>query len=241
MKKIGVLAILLSVISCKTIQVNQLSQKTTKTVVELGAIGKVTKNLESHVFQITTLPNYEQKVRVAANTVTFTDNTFNAYAQAALQQNKKIKVTYIDSVANKPGYAHLQIIDKVQLLNELNANHNSSVNTYLQNTNKSVIITSVSAYFDAIDLSSISQAEEVYLINNKPQKYSLALVKNGKAFALVDFSKAVPFAYTTASFCWKKEHGKISIANIVEHRETCARDTYKNVAKLNKKINYFKY
>ncbi len=241
MKKISILILLLSIISCKTVQVNQLSQKTTKTVVELGAIGKVTKNIETTVFQITTLPYYEQKIRVAAGITTFTDNTFNAYVQAALQQNKKIKITYIDSVANKPGYAHLQIIDKVQLLNELNATSNKPINTYLQNTNKSVIITSVSAYFDAIELSSISQAEEVYLVNNKPQKYSLALVKNGKTFAVIDFSKAVPFAYTTASFCWKKEHGKISIANIVEHRETCAKDTYKNVAKLNKKINYFKY
>lgn len=241
MKKLSFLLIIAVVISCKTIKVNQLPQKITKTVVELGTIGMVNKGIEINTFQTTTLPVYKQKIRISANILAFNDNTFNTYAQAALQQNKKIKVTYIDSVANKPGYANLQILDKVQLLSELNAEHNVNINAYLQNTNNNVLITSVSAYFDAIELSNISQAEEVYLINNKPKKYSLELVKSGNPFAVIDISKSVPFAYTTASFCWKKERGKISIANLTSQNENCARETYKNVARLNKKINYYKY
>jgi len=241
MKKWSLFLIIISIVSCKTVEVNQQRQQTTKTVVELGVIGKITKGIETNTFQTTTVPVYKQKIRVSADILAFDDNTFNTYAQAALQQNKKIKITYIDSVANKPGYANLQILDKVQVLDELNATHNTGVNTYLQNATNNVLITGLSAYFDAIELSNISQAEEVYLINNKPKKYSLELVKSGKPFAIVDISKSVPFTYTTASFCWKKERGKISIANLTYRSETCARDTYKNVAKLNKKINYYKY
>ena len=241
MKKIALLFSVLLLISCKTVQVNQLSQKTTQTMVELGAIGKITKNLEAQVFQITSLPTYKQKIRVAANTVAFNKTTFKAYTKAAIRQQKKITISYIDTIPTKPSYVTIQILDKVQLIKALNAPHNSSINTYLQNTHKSVIITTIACYFDAIDLSSISQAEEIYLINNKPKKYSLELVKNGNTFATINFSKTTPFAYTTASFCWKKEHGNIQLANIVEHRETCARETYKNIAKLNKKINYYKY
>ncbi len=241
MKKLGLLVIILSVVSCKTVQVQQSQQRTTKKVVEIGSIGTITKGLQQNVFQTSNLPVYKQKIRVAASITTFTDATFNAYAQAAKEQSKPIQITYIDSVANKPGYAHLRILDKVALLNELNATHNKATNTFLQNSNANVLVTSMSAYFGAVDLSTISQAEEVYVVNNKPQKYSLELVKNGKPFALLDISKGVPFTYTTASFCWKKEGSKISIANIIESRETCAKDTYRNVARLNKKVNYFKY
>ncbi|MDY7394238.1 hypothetical protein UMM65_03220 [Aureibaculum sp. 2210JD6-5] len=241
MKKMLLLCMVLLWVSCKTVQVNQLAQKTTKIVVELGTIGEVNKKLETTVFQTTAVPNYQQKIRISANIVAFNNNTFNAYAKAATQQHQKIKVTYIDSVANKPGYANLQILDKVQLINELNAAHNKGVNAYLQNTKNNVLVTKVSAYFDSIDLQNISQAEEVYLINNKPQKYSLELVKNGKVFSNIDVSKAVPFAYRTSAFCWKKERGQISIANLVKQNESCARETYRNVAKLNKKIDYFKY
>ena len=241
MKKTYLFFLIIIVISCKTINVNQLPQRTTKTFIEIGVIGKENKKIETTVLQTTTLPVYKRKIRVSANIVTFNDNTFNAYAQAALEQNKKIKVTYIDSVANKLGYVNLQILDKVQVLDELNAEHNKGINTYLQNVDNDVIITGVSAYFDAIELSNISQAEEVYLINNKPKKYSLELVKSGKPFANIDISRSVPFAFTTASFCWKKERGKISIANLVDKSESCTRNTYKNVARLNKKIDYFKY
>ena len=241
MKKISAFLIIFSIFSCKTVEVNQQRQQMTKTVIELGVIGKVNKGIEINTFQTTTVPVYKEKIRVSTNILVFNDNTFNTYAQAALQQNRKIKITYIDSVANKPGYVNFQILDKVQLLSELNAPHNTDVNNYLQNANNNVLITGMTVYFDAIELSNVSQAEEVYLINNKPKKYSLELVKSGKSFANVDLSKAVPFAYTTASFCWKKEHGKISIANMIDQSESCARNTYKNVARLNKKIDYFKY
>ncbi len=241
MKKLSLLVILLSVISCKTVQVHQLQQKTTKKVVEIGAIGTVNKSIQQDVFQTSNLPVYKQKIRVSASMTTFTENTFNAYVKAANEQSKPLQITYIDSIANNPGYAHLRILDKVAVLKELNAQHNRATNTFLQNSNDNELVTSISAYFSAVDLSTISQAEEVYLVNNKPQKYSLELVKNGKPFGMLDMSKAVPFTYTTASFCWKKDGGRIMIAIIIESRETCARDTYKNVARLNKKVNYFKY
>lgn len=227
--------------SCKTVQVNQQTQQTTKTVVELGAVGQVNYKLETNRFQITTLPTYKQKLRVAANIVAFNNTTFNTYAQAARQQNQKISIAYIDSVANKPGYANLQILDKTQLINELNAGYNSTVNTYLQNAKNNEIITGVSAYFNSLDLSKLSQADEVYLVNNKLKKYNLELIKDGRKFATVDMGNSVPFAYTTASFCWKKENATISIVNLTTANESCAKDTYRNVSRLYKKTDLFKY
>ncbi len=241
MKKIIFILVAVVLFSCKTVQVNQQAQQTTKTVVELGAIGKVNYKLETDRFQITTLPVYQQKIRVAANIVVFNNNTFNTYAHAALQQNQKISITYMDSVANKPAYAFLQILDKVQLIKALNADYNQAVNTYLQNAKNNEIVTGVSAYFSTVDLSNISRADEVYLINDKPKKYNLELVKDGRSFAVIDMANGVPFAYTTGSFCWKKEQGLIKIANVTAKNEHCAKDTYRNVSRLNKRINYFKY
>ena len=241
MQKLKFLLILILVVSCKTVQVNHQQQRTTKGVVELGAIGTITKGLKHDVFQTNTLPYYKEKLRVLVNMTTFTDDTFTVYTQAAQQQNKPIIFTYIDTVENKPGYAQLQLIDKVKLIEQLNAEHNKSTNTFLQNSNDNSLVTRLAVYFNASDLNNLSIAEEVYLVNKKPQKYSLELVANGKAFAMLDVNKAVPFAYTTGNFCWKKEQGQITIANIIEDRETCARDTYEDVARLNKKVNYFKY
>ncbi len=242
MKKIIVILLLVGVLfSCKTVQVNQQSQKITKAIVELGSIGKVNYKLATDRFKLTTLPTYKQKIRVAANIVAFNKTTFNTYAQAAKQQNQKISITYIDSVANKPGYANLQILDKVQLLNALNAEHNIELNTYLQNVKNNEIIKGVSAYFNSIDLSNLSQADEIYLVNNKPKKYNLELIKNGKPFATIDMANGVTFAYNTASFCWKKERGQISIVNLISGNESCAKDTYRNVSRLNKKADLLKY
>ncbi len=241
MKKLSLIFILIAIVSCRSVEVNTLRQQTTKTVVELGVIGKVKKGIKLNTFQTTTVPVYKQKIRVAASIVAFTDNSFNTYAKAAMHQNKKVKESYIDSLTVKPGYANLQIMDNVQLLSELNGTHNKEINTYLQITKKTKIITSISAYFSPIELSNISQAEELYLVNSKTKKYILELMKSGKIIGTIDLSRAVTFAYTTASFCWGKEHGTVYIANLVGKDELCTRKTYRNVTRLNKKVNYYKY
>ncbi|WP_117885590.1 hypothetical protein [Aureibaculum luteum] len=242
MKKIITILSLISILfSCKTIQVNQQSQKTTKTVVELGVIGKVNYKFKTDRLETTALPVYNQKIRVATNNVVFNTTTFKTYTKASNQQNQKINITYIDSAENKPSYVNLQFLDKVQLINELNAEYNDGISTYLQNAKNNIIITGISTYFNSEDLENLSQADEVYLINNKPKKYNLELIKNGRTIANIDMANGVSFTYTTASFCWKKEYGKISIVNITGANEGCGKDTYKNVSRLNKKVNLFKY
>jgi hypothetical protein len=182
------------------------------------------------------IPIFKQKIRVSVSIIPFNKRTYKLYAEAARHQNKVVN----DSVINKLVYVNVEIIDKVQLIKELNADYNTATSIYLQQSKENELVIQVSAFFDAIDLSNLSQAEEVYLLNNKPQKYVLELVKGGKAFAHIDLSKGATFGFSTASFCWKKEQGKISLANLVSSGEHCTNDTYKNVRRLDKKINYFK-
>lgn len=242
MKKISfivVVAILL--FSCKTITVNNKLQQTTKQVVELGVIGSTKKGLLNNNFIATTVPLYKQKIRVHANTTTFTKTTFKAYANATKQQNKTLKATYIDSVEVKPTYTTLQIVDKVAILKQLNANYNKEVSQYLQNTTNNSLVTELSVYFSTLEKNSIAQADEIYLINKKAQKYNLQLVKNGNVFMTLNIAKAIPFAYKTRTFCFKKEYGKITIVNLVSANESCTNDSYRNVKRLHKKENLFKY
>lgn len=239
-RKFIYILLVLSCIFYSSLLTAQVLQQPTTGFVELGTIGKTKHGLLNKDNIQETVPVYKQKIRVGVSILPFNKANFNKFKRAASHQNSKVTVTYIDSLPNKPKFVQLQIIDKVQVLKELNANYNEAVRGYLQNSAHNELIMNVSAYFDAIDLSNLSQAEEVYLLNNKPKKYVLELVKNGKPFAQIDLSKAVTFGYTTASFCWKKEQGVISLANLVNNGESCAKDTYKKVARLDKKVNYFK-
>lgn len=220
--------------------VGQLLPKSTTNYVELGTIGNTKKEVLTKKNITATIPMYKQKMRIGVTILPFTKTSFNKYKKAAAKQNKRASETFIDSIAIKTKYAQLQLMDKVQLIKELNADYNTTTSTYLQQSKENELVIQVSAFFDGIDLSNLSQAEEVYLLNNKPQKYVLELVKGGKAFAHIDLSKGVTFGFSTASFCWKKEHGIISLVNLISNGESCAKDTYKKVRRLDKKVNYFK-
>ena len=241
MKFAGILLLLFVTLSCKSVQINDLSQRSTTSVVELGTLGVETKKLETTIFQTNILPNYQNPLRVSVSLLPFTEKTFEVYTEAAQKQNQEIKMAYLDSVENKPGYVGLKLLDKVSLANELNSPHNKGVNAYLQNSTNIKMVTTVAAYFNKADLNNLGLAEEVYLVNKKSQKYSLELVKNGSVFTSIDIARGLTFAYSTASLCWKKERGSIFIANIIEGNQSCAKGTHRNISRLEKRQNLFKY
>ena len=181
MKRISTALIILSFLSCNTLQLNQDVLVTTKRAVELGSIGKVKGVIENSV-QINSFPTYQKKIRVAVKVVSFNKNAFNRYNRAAKHQKGAAKWVLKDSLIPTYKYVNLQLLDKVQLMTQLNGQHNKSVKTYLQNAHGDEMITGISVYFDQNMMNNLLQADEVYLINNKPQKYSLELVKAGKAF-----------------------------------------------------------
>lgn len=227
-------------VSCSSIQINHQKQKTTTAVVELGAIGIISSNLLSVGFKTNALPIYKQKIRLQAVVVPFDKYTYKAYKKAAGQQNSPKIIAATDTVtkmANK--YVRLQIIDKVQLINELNAEYNKNVKSYIQTAEANTLVLNTSVYLDKNELSSVMGAEEIYLINNKPKKYSLELVKNGKIVAVINLSKAVPFAFATVSFCYKKEQGRINIVDMVSKKHQCSDNSKSTVKALNKKVSFF--
>lgn len=237
MKRISSALIIVSFLSCNTLQLNQYVSVTTKRAVELGSIGKV-KGVIENSFQINSFPTYQKKIRVAIQVVSFNKSSLKRYNRAAKHQKGAVKLVLKDSLIPTYKYVNLKLLDKVQLLNQLNGQHNKSVKTYLQNARGDEMITGISAYFDQQMMNNLLQADEVYLINNKPQKYSLELVKAGSSFAVLDVSKAVTFAFTTASFCWKKELGNYNIVNIVEGLEGCEKNTYSHVNRFPKEKKY---
>ena len=92
MNKILICMVLVFLVSCKTVRVNQQTQRTTQTAVELGSIGLLSKGFQQDRFQTNTLPNYKQKLRVTGNITTFTEDTFGAFTKAVTQQNKELKI-----------------------------------------------------------------------------------------------------------------------------------------------------
>ena len=218
----------------------QVLQKPTIDYVEIGTIGKSKQAISTKKFITTSIPQLKHKIRIHATVLNFNKIRYKRYRKSAKKQNSNVDVNYIDSILDKPKYVKLEIIDKVQLLQELNEEYNTTLQTYLQNSTLNKLIVDVLAYLDNIDLNNLSKAEEIYLVNNKPKKYTLELIKSGKSFAMIDLSKTITFGYTTASFCWKKENGKVIMVNFLRRGNKCVKSTYKKVSKLEKKVNYLK-
>ena len=103
MKFAGILLLLFVTLSCKSVQINDLAQRSTTSVVELGTLGVETKKLETTIFQTNILPNYQNPLRVSVSLLPFTEKTFEVYTEAAQKQNQEIKMVYLDSVENKSG------------------------------------------------------------------------------------------------------------------------------------------
>ncbi|MBW1296904.1 hypothetical protein [Aquimarina litoralis] len=240
-KKLIVIVIsAVSIVSCRSISVNKSAMHTaTTTPVALGVIGIHENQMRNTDFQVTTIPNYKQNIRVGVTSVHFDNTTFKAYLQRSSQNKQQIK--YVDSLEKKPQFIKLEIIDWVGLISELEQDHNQQTISYLKRQKDAEIIASVSMAVNQQILSDIQKAEAVFLVNKNYKQYELALVKNGNTYKTIDFADTALFGYRLSYFCWgENEKRRVSLFDIVDENDKCPKNTYKNAEKAREKINYFK-
>lgn len=242
MKSTILLLIACFLISCHTAKINNQSQKMNPQHIELGVIGSEQTHLTTTVFETVTVPILNQKIRVQVQSTPFSKTTHKAYTKALIGKNSNDTIKYIDTVAIKPNFISLNLLDQIAYINELNQPDNSSVINYLKNMENMGVITSISAAFNKQHLAQLQQAEEIYLVNKKHRKYELELINNSKTVHTIEFSNAVIFGYQLSNFCWaKSEKQKFVIANLLSKNSKCQRATHKNPQKLVKKVNHFKF
>ncbi len=240
MKKIIVsLLLLLIIASCKTITNQSKNQKITDSAVELLTIGNSNSKLSTSSFSTDAIPVLKQKIRINASELTFNKTLFKSYDNSAKLQGKENPLTYIDSIPQKPSYILLKIMDKVTLIEELNSDYNKTVFEYLKSTAYTQLISEISIVFDERTKQAVKNAEEIFIINEKYKKYSLALYKNGEQFEQIELSKGITFSYKLSTFCWAENKRKQGvIVNIVDKGNDCSPNTYDSYQEIEKKHSF---
>ncbi len=239
-KYIILLLIPISLISCHSIKVNHATMHTASTMpMALGVIGMQHNKMMRSDFKETAIPTYKEAIRVGVNTTTFNLNTYKAYTQHS--KNNKQGVTYVDSLKTKPSFLQLEITDRVTLLSELKKEENQATLVYLKNQENTGMVTGVSIALPESLIIEISNAEAVFLINEKYKQYQLSLVRDGKLYKTIDFSSATVFGYRLSHFCWGiSGKRKVVLSDIIDEKASCPNNTYKNAEKAKEKMDYFK-
>ncbi|MCF6297913.1 MAG: hypothetical protein L3J08_08025 [Flavobacteriaceae bacterium] len=237
MKKLLLILLPYIIFSCNVLPIPSV-QKSLSSTIELGVIGTVNHSLIQNQFQINAIPVLKQKIRVTVTTKQF--DKFSTKRYNKFQQKESDKITFIDSLENHDNYIQLNLIDKVTLIEEINASHNKNVVTYLKTASAPLLITTITTTFSKLIQKNIINADALYLMNNRNKKYVLQLYKKGKLTETVEFSKANIFNYKTSNFCWiENDKHNFEISDISNER--CSKNTYKNYNKAVKNKKEFKF
>ncbi len=225
---------------CHSVKVNHTNMHTAITnPIALGVVGLQKKDAYSSDFQVTAIPEYKNEIRVQMTKENFNRTTFDTYLKAAKGNVHKIK--YIDSLETKPQLAILELLDRVTLMAEIQESHNTKTLTYIKSQKEAGIVTSISLALSQELVQELNTADAVFLNNSTYKQYQLSLVKDGKAYKTIDFSKASIFGYTLSYFCWSENDKKqITLVDIINEKSSCSKNSYRDADKVLKNMNYFK-
>jgi hypothetical protein len=239
LKKFSIILLLVIFVSCNTVYITKQQQKIASSALELATIGIIKPNLQINNFEVQAIPKLNQKIKVNATLFKFNKSTYKAFNKANKLQGDKNKIEYIDSIADKPAFLVLDIVDKVSLLKNLKEDSNVEIINYLKYSPKAKIITTVTMVFDTNTLNEIKKAEEIYL---SAKKYNLELYKNNKLVKTIALSKGMVFSYKLLSFCWgENDKHQIELIKLIDNNTKCNNNTYNNYEQFKSKKAYIKF
>ena len=157
---IGVLLLVCS--NCKTVSVQQDTQKVTTNSKILGTVGVQKDFVLEQSYNNTALPIYKKRLKVEVTSVVFNKATYKAYSHAKALQNATVSIQYVDSVRVKPQFLKLELTDRVEILNALNGKSNQDVKSYLQNKEQSHIVSGISMALNQQDFN-VNKDMKLYL------------------------------------------------------------------------------
>jgi len=240
MKKIIFILVLLAV-SCQTTKIKNKTYKTSPATVELGSIGTSTSlnNLKND-FSIKSFPALQNKIRLDIQIVPFTKDINKIYLEKSEVNQTEKKINYIDSLSNKPKFVTVSILDQSGFIEELNANHNKNILTYLKDTEDAAIVKSIALTLSEENIAKLQSADAYYLVNNQDTKYTVMLYKDGKKIDLIDLQSGTVLAYSLGKFCWAiNDRQHWYVGDIVNDNKSCKGNTYKKIKK-KEETNLFK-
>ncbi|WP_299884424.1 hypothetical protein [uncultured Lacinutrix sp.] len=239
LKNIISLCVLILLVSCKTVSIDNQMQSTTTQQIILGTIGIDKELLLNKSYTNTAIPEYKEPVKVSVSVKSFNKKTFKAFSNA--NTANLITVNYVDSLEIKPKFVSLYIQDKITVLKALNSKTNKTVKSYLTTKNEASIISYLSMALNQQAITNISQADECFLEKDGIKSYTLQLYKNGEKTNIIRFNDGVVFAYKTLNCCWKQnEKQQLEIVDLIDPINRCPNKTSMRASRAKKEINYFK-
>ncbi|GAA3614564.1 hypothetical protein Q4Q39_02660 [Flavivirga amylovorans] len=228
------------IVSCKTISLQSYQTKTTQQIT-VGSIGTDKDFLLQQEFNSAAVPKYVEPIKLAVSIKPFTKQTFKNFTKAKALQSAKVKINYIDSIANKPKYIELQIADKVSIINAFNRKDNEDIKNYLSHNQNTNVVISISMALNENDLNNVTKANAVFLVEDIRKTYALQLYEANKKTGTIVFNDGIVFGYKTANCCWQENNKyQLNIVDLVTTFNSCPNNTYRYSKRAKKKINYYK-
>jgi len=240
MKSFYLILLIATLIGCQTARIKNEKYKISPATTELGSIGQGETffNLENN-FSTRSLPMLQNKIRLDIQILPLTSKLNKAYVEKGEYNQSQSKITYVDSLSNKPEFAAISILDLTGFAGELNASYNKNMNSYLQEVSEAVVVTRIAITLPNEDLMKIRQADTYYLENSQDKKYTIALYKEGKKIDTLDLHTGVILAYKLGKFCWAENNKRDwYIGDIVEDTHGCKGNTKHQVK--DEETNLFK-
>lgn len=241
MKKNIFILLLVVFSACQSTKIKNDRYKISPVSPELGSVGQSKSIFDlQNDFEVRTLPNIENNIRVAIEVVPFSRRLNHFYiAKTKFNQNQS-KVTFIDSLPTKPELVTIRLLDVNGFVNELNADYNAPVFRLLFDTRNSKIISSVAVSLSIEEITKIRQADTYYLTNPQDNKYTISLYKLGKKTETITVNPETLVAYRWSEFCWAvSEKGHWYIADMIEEGNSCKGNTKSRIKEKRKSKSLF--
>lgn len=225
------------IVSCAPVR--EMSNKE-KHMPSIGDIGKHSKSLVHSTFHKVGTPSLKNHIALSVMEFPFTKSKFKKYLEMETAKGKKPRLTYVDSLPNKPKYLCVEIADKIGIKEALNNAHNSGVKTYLENDDQYTIITKIAVTSDKATMTALTKSDALSLIDNRNGNITLELLK-GQDRSFINLSTMEVFDYEVSGFCWgETKYGKKQIEALSSNGESCPRGTEKKAYKLDNATSFLK-
>ncbi|MFC4636463.1 hypothetical protein ACFO3O_21330 [Dokdonia ponticola] len=214
-------------LGCSSTKQFQLSKENTNAIT-LGAIVKKEGTLKNNI-EIKGMPVLDQKLRVSLVEKEFTKASFAQYKKVF--NLEKPTVSYNDTIAKKPIYLEVELIDDIGYASAIN--QDKSTSEYIRNSKKAGVISKIAVIPQkAIDMTTMTAA---FLEPIGNQTYALTLYNEKERLTTIPFSDMVIFDYQTSFFCYgKNQRNQVVVMDITEEGKACKRPLERKVKKLEK-------
>ncbi|WP_299213780.1 hypothetical protein [uncultured Dokdonia sp.] len=223
--RIVCIACTLLFIGCSATKQFQLTKENTNAIA-LGAIVKKEGTLKNNI-EVKGMPLLDQKLRVNILEKEFTKASFTQYS--AVFNPKKPKFSYNDTIAKKPIYLEVELIDDIGYAQAIN--EDSTTREYIRNSKKAGVISKIAVVPEkVIDMTKMTTA---FLEPIGNQTYALTLYNEKELLTTIPFSEMVVFDYQTSFFCYgKNQRNQVVVMDITEEGKACKRPLERKAQKL---------